>query len=216
MCVYFKHHHLCLIDFQGVSFVDLCKRNTRCHHYTSRLFPVGFYQQSCFPWLMLHLLYMLSVAQENSLVCIRSLKQPLAIFCWCLHIPHDLCCSFYMYYLLQNVGTLWYFLTIEREDDCWHLYCDPNVGCNSSYLYCNNNHHGSYDSWLKTNGAQVFNMCNGTQDNFNFGIYQQALVSGILRPGNFISKLCYCFWWGLQNLRYVIAVVYDIFHDTKF
>jgi cyclic nucleotide gated channel len=27
------------------------------------------------------------------------------------------------------------------------------------------------------------------------------LVSGILVPGNFVSKLCYCFWWGLQNLR---------------
>lgn len=114
------------------------------------------------------------------------------------------------YYLLwfmlagHNVGTLWYFLTIEREDDCWHLYCDdPNfgLGCNSSYLYCNNHHHGSYDSWLTNNSAQVFNMCNGGQDNpFNFGIYEQALVSKILSPGNFISKLCYCFWWGLQNL----------------
>ncbi|RLM65604.1 hypothetical protein C2845_PM16G21680 [Panicum miliaceum] len=103
--------------------------------------------------------------------------------------------------LPQNVGTLWYFLTIQREDSCWHQYCDPNGGCNSSYLYCNNNRHDNYeyDKWLSS--TQVFNLCNGTQpDPFNFGIYQQALVSGILGPGNFISKLCYCFWWGLQNL----------------
>ncbi|KAF8660194.1 hypothetical protein HU200_057759 [Digitaria exilis] len=104
------------------------------------------------------------------------------------------------YYLLwfmlagHNVGTLWYFLTIEREDDCWRSHCSPSDGCHSYYLYCSDdNRSGNY----------LFNMCNGTgsQDNpFNFGIYQQALVSGILGPGNFISKICYCFWWGLQNL----------------
>lgn len=219
-CIYFKQHHLCLIDLQRFSFVDLCKRNTRFQHYTSWLFSISLYQKLCFTWLMLYLLYMISMAQENSLVSICSLKQPLVIFIQCFHITHDLCCGFYMYYLLQNVGTLWYFLTIEREDDCWHLYCDdPNfgLGCNSSYLYCNNHHHGSYDSWLTNNSTQVFNMCNGGQDNpFNFGIYEQALVSKILSPGNFISKLCYCFWWGLQNLRYFIAVVYDIFHNTEF
>jgi len=104
-----------------------------------------------------------------------------------------------MYYLLQNVGTLWYFLTIQREDSCWHKNCDPNGGCNSSYLYCNNTRDDNYDKWL--NSTQVFDLCNGNQpDPFNFGIYQQALVSGILRPGNFVKKLCYCFWWGLQNL----------------
>lgn len=123
--------------------------------------------------------------------------------------------SLHIYYLLQNVGTLWYFLTIEREDDCWRQYCDPNIGCNSSYLYCSNNL-GSYSSWLNTNSTQVFGMCNGSQSNpFNFGIYEQALVSGILRPGNFISKLCYCFWWGLQNLRYFIAVFLEISYNVE-
>lgn len=168
---------------------------------------------------MSHLLYMLSLAQEQSFVCIRSLKQPLVIFCRCLHFYHDLCCSFSLcvYYLLQNVGTLWYFLTIEREDDCWRQYCDPNTGCNSSYLYCSNNHPGSYTSWLNSNSTQVFSMCNGNQSYaFNFGIYEQALVSGILGPGNFISKLCYCFWWGLQNLRYLIAIFHEISHNVEF
>ena len=108
--------------------------------------------------------------------------------------------------LLQNVGTLWYFLTIEREDDCWHSYCRLENGCDSNYLYCSGNHDGNYDSWFST---QVFNQCNGYQT-FNFGIYQQALVSGILGPGNFLSKLCYCFWWGLQNLRYSLFTVWEI------
>ncbi|CAN6250366.1 unnamed protein product [Urochloa humidicola] len=110
------------------------------------------------------------------------------------------------YYLLwfmlagHNVGTLWYFLTIEREDDCWHSYCDPKDGCDTNYLYCSDKLNGNYDSWFSS--TQVFDLCDGNQTAhpFNFGIYQQALVSGILGPGNFISKLCYCFWWGLQNL----------------
>ncbi|KAL6844048.1 hypothetical protein ACP4OV_025721 [Aristida adscensionis] len=111
------------------------------------------------------------------------------------------------YYLLwfmlagHNVGTLWYFFTIGREDDCWRQYCEPKDGCSRSYLYCHGNHNGNYSGWLET--TQVFNQCSGSGNGsgtFNFGIYQQALVSGIVGPGNFISKLCYCFWWGLQNL----------------
>ncbi|KAM0849218.1 hypothetical protein ACQ4PT_053868 [Festuca glaucescens] len=113
------------------------------------------------------------------------------------------------YYLLwfmlagHNVGTLWYFLTIEREDSCWRFNCQSSAGCDTSYLYCSDNHASSdsYNSWNKI--TQIFKKCNGTDtaaDAFNFGIYQQALVSGILVPGNFVSKLCYCFWWGLQNL----------------
>ncbi|KAL5215745.1 hypothetical protein ABZP36_007146 [Zizania latifolia] len=107
------------------------------------------------------------------------------------------------YYLLwfmlagHNVGTLWYYLTIERENDCWHSNCDSKDGCNRSYLYCSDNHDGNYNNWF--NKTQLFNTCNGS-GTFNFGIYEQALVSGILVPGNFVPKICYCFWWGLQNL----------------
>lgn len=136
----------------------------------------------------------------------------------CLHIPYHLCFGFYIFCLLQNVGTLWYFLTIEREDACWRSYCYPNDGCHSYYLYCSDKHNGSYGTWVSGSGTQVFNMCNGSQDNpFNFGIYEQALVSGILGPGNFISKICYCFWWGLQNLRYsLVTVVCEISRYVEF
>ncbi|VAH38020.1 unnamed protein product [Triticum turgidum subsp. durum] len=110
------------------------------------------------------------------------------------------------YYLLwfmlagHNVGTLWYFLSIERKDSCWLVNCHATDGCEPSYLYCSENHASSdkYKNW--STSTPIFNQCNGTNDSFNFGIYQQALVSGILGPGNFVSKSCYCFWWGLQNL----------------
>ncbi|KAG2538798.1 hypothetical protein PVAP13_9NG304028 [Panicum virgatum] len=86
------------------------------------------------------------------------------------------------YYLLwfmlagRNVGALWYFLTIQREDSCWHQYCDPDGGCHSSYLHCNNNRPDDYDKWLSS--TQVFNLCNGTQpDPFNFGITSKHYLS---------------------------------------
>jgi cyclic nucleotide gated channel, plant len=110
--------------------------------------------------------------------------------------------SLYFCYLPQNVGTLWYFLTIKREDDCWRMNCHSKDGCDSSYLYCSDHHNDNYINWLNGNATQMFKQCDGLDDDsVNFGIYQQALVSGILGPGHFISKVCYCFWWGLQNLR---------------
>ncbi|CAI9765767.1 unnamed protein product [Fraxinus pennsylvanica] len=35
---------------------------------------------------------------------------------------------------------------------------------------------------------------------FDFGIFKQALSSDIVSSKNFLSKYCYCLWWGLQNL----------------
>ncbi|MBA0709109.1 hypothetical protein Golax_024173 [Gossypium laxum] len=35
---------------------------------------------------------------------------------------------------------------------------------------------------------------------FNFGIFLNALQSGVVESENFPEKFFYCFWWGLQNL----------------
>jgi len=35
---------------------------------------------------------------------------------------------------------------------------------------------------------------------FDFGIYKNALSSGVVSSRKFVSKYCYCLWWGLQNL----------------
>ncbi|TVU16308.1 hypothetical protein EJB05_39865 [Eragrostis curvula] len=127
------------------------------------------------------------------------------------------------YYLLwfmmagHNVGTLWYFLTIEREDDCWRMNCSGEDGCDRSFLYCSDHRNSNYNSWLQINSTQLFDQCNGIgdDDSLNFGIYQQALVSGILRPGKFISKVCYCFWWGLQNLSTLGQGLVTSTHTTE-
>uniref|UniRef100_A0A6N2M5D0 Ion transport domain-containing protein n=1 Tax=Salix viminalis TaxID=40686 RepID=A0A6N2M5D0_SALVM len=35
---------------------------------------------------------------------------------------------------------------------------------------------------------------------FDYGIYFQAMSSDIVSSRKFVSKFCYCLWWGLQNL----------------
>lgn len=55
---------------------------------------------------------------------------------------------------------------------------------------------------------------------FDFGMYLQALQSDIVLPKNFLEKFFYCFWWGLQNLRYVernalfIVVARCVFYNS--
>lgn len=102
----------------------------------------------------------------------------------------------------QIVGAFWYLLAIEREDACWRTACLNYGKCNTEYLYCGNENLKGFLSWSKVS-AGVFNSTCSINDKspFDFGIYTQALSSGIFAPRNFLSKFCYCLWWGLQNLR---------------
>lgn len=106
-------------------------------------------------------------------------------------------------FLSQNVGSFWYLLSVERENDCWHLACKNYNGCLDSYLYCGNRHLNGYDTWLNVSNQVLGNQCpnNGSTQPFNFGIYAQCLQSGVVQSKKFVSKLSFCFWWGLQTLR---------------
>ncbi|KAG6480228.1 hypothetical protein ZIOFF_063708 [Zingiber officinale] len=111
------------------------------------------------------------------------------------------------YYLLwfmlacHVVGSFWYLLSVEREDDCWQSACkQQNDTCITNYLYCGNE---DLDGFLKWNASFILERCNADDSNnafFQFGIYEQALTSGIVASNHFISKIAYCFWWGLQNV----------------
>ncbi|KAK6126954.1 hypothetical protein DH2020_039306 [Rehmannia glutinosa] len=86
--------------------------------------------------------------------------------------------SYLLLYMLAShiVGALWYILSVERNDTCWQRAC-----------------------------KRVLSLaCPVDDDNnppFDFGIFRQALESGIVSSKTFLSKYCYCLWWGLQNLR---------------
>ncbi|XP_035836641.1 probable cyclic nucleotide-gated ion channel 5 isoform X2 [Helianthus annuus] len=111
------------------------------------------------------------------------------------------------YYLLlymlasHIVGAFWYLLSIERNITCWQEACEKS-GHNTSFLYCGNNHMPGYNSWSNISSSVLTENCSPDGDNppFDFGIFKQALTSGIVSSKKFVLKYCYCLWWGLQNL----------------
>ncbi|XP_010251498.1 PREDICTED: probable cyclic nucleotide-gated ion channel 5 isoform X2 [Nelumbo nucifera] len=111
-----------------------------------------------------------------------------------------------LWYMLAShiVGAFWYLLAVERNDACWQEACTESnaIKCDTNYLYCGNWNGPSYSNWLTVSKAVLSNKCPAEGDNppFDFGIYQQALSSGIVKSKKFLSKYCYCLWWGLQNL----------------
>ena len=51
------------------------------------------------------------------------------------------------------------------------------------------------------NTTNVFQNCNPESNNFNYGLFENAVTENVVFS-NFIEKYFYCLWWGLQNLRY--------------
>ncbi|XP_071717658.1 probable cyclic nucleotide-gated ion channel 6 [Rutidosis leptorrhynchoides] len=111
------------------------------------------------------------------------------------------------YYLLlymlasHIVGAFWYTLSVERNDTCWQRACKKS-GHDTNLLYCGNEKMKGYNSWSKISWLILTADCTPNGDNppFDFGIFHQALSSGIVSSKTFVSKYCYCLWWGLQNL----------------
>ncbi|KAL8142095.1 hypothetical protein V2J09_015127 [Rumex salicifolius] len=115
-----------------------------------------------------------------------------------------------VYYLLlymlasHLVGAFWYLLAIERTDTCWKTACISNTTCSTNFLYCSRSLQGmnGYNAWNNISASVLDTQCTADGDNppFDFGIFSQALKSDITSSTKFISKYCYCLWWGLQNL----------------
>ncbi|KAJ6679818.1 CYCLIC NUCLEOTIDE-GATED ION CHANNEL 10-RELATED [Salix purpurea] len=96
-------------------------------------------------------------------------------------------------------GAFWYLFSIEREDTCWHEVCKDQVNCHTTYWYCGDHRPEMYTfptgSCPYIQPDQVHN-----STGFNFGIFFDALDSGVVESTNFPRKFFYCFWWGLRNL----------------
>ncbi|CAA0808875.1 Probable cyclic nucleotide-gated ion channel 6 [Striga hermonthica] len=109
-----------------------------------------------------------------------------------------------LWFLLAShiVGALWYLLAIERKDTCWDIACRETPDCNTINLYCAHEV-SNLDMWRNISNTFIEPKCSIDDDDksqFNYGIYAQALSSGILDSEHFVSKYFYCLWWGLQNL----------------
>ncbi|KAL6270121.1 hypothetical protein ACE6H2_027032 [Prunus campanulata] len=77
-------------------------------------------------------------------------------------------------------GAFWYFLAIQREMACWQNICRNNTFLGD---LCPINPHN-------TNATTPF----------DFGMFGEAVQSGVLESTNLPKKLFHCFWWALRNL----------------
>ncbi|TYI68917.1 hypothetical protein E1A91_D08G119200v1 [Gossypium mustelinum] len=103
--------------------------------------------------------------------------------------------NLFLYMLASHVfGAFWYLFSIEREYTCWKDACRNNTKCNPRSFYCDGD--SSFSMFL--NQSCPIQTPNTTL--FNFGIFLNALQSGVVESENFPEKFFYCFWWGLQNL----------------
>ncbi|KAL3737552.1 hypothetical protein ACJRO7_019141 [Eucalyptus globulus] len=95
-------------------------------------------------------------------------------------------------------GTFWYLFSIDRKVRCWEAVC-RRPDCDSSYLYCSTAQKQNY-TFLDT--ACPLIKPNDIEDSkeFSFGIFIDALRSGIVESKDLSKKLFYCSWWGFRNL----------------
>ncbi|CAA2955866.1 cyclic nucleotide-gated ion channel 1-like [Olea europaea subsp. europaea] len=104
--------------------------------------------------------------------------------------------NLFLYMLASHViGAFWYLNSIERETACWKKACRGQSDCGHASLYCEADH-TRFRQFL--NYSCPIQEPNGTS--FDFGIFLNALQSGVVESTDFPQKFFYCFWWGLQNL----------------
>ncbi|XP_071685592.1 putative cyclic nucleotide-gated ion channel 8 [Rutidosis leptorrhynchoides] len=113
-----------------------------------------------------------------------------------------------VYYLVWFVlaghifGAFWYMLAVERKSSCWEQACIKEGKCEIEYLYCGHEKTDGYKAWAEVSKTTLDEHCveNEAYGEFDYGIYLQAVQSQVDSSEHFISKYCYCLWWGLRNL----------------
>ncbi|CAI8602613.1 unnamed protein product [Vicia faba] len=104
-----------------------------------------------------------------------------------------------LYMLASHVlGSTWYLLSIERQDECWKKACTLEFShCRYHYLDCRSLGDPNRNSWLRS--SNVSGLCDDNSAFFQFGIFADALTLEIT-SSKFLNKYYYCLWWGLRNL----------------
>ncbi|KAL1552762.1 Cyclic nucleotide-gated ion channel 1 [Salvia divinorum] len=104
--------------------------------------------------------------------------------------------NLFLYMLASHVlGAYWYLFSIERDTTCWIRACGDQFACRNASFYCDADHTSFAENLTKLCPIQPPNATL-----FDFGIFLDALQSGVVESKDFPQKFFYCFWWGLQNL----------------
>ncbi|GLT27769.1 hypothetical protein SLA2020_027420 [Shorea laevis] len=116
--------------------------------------------------------------------------------------------NLFLYMLASHVlGAIWYLLSVERQVRCWGDVA-RKYRRDHRLLYCNDDkdprrtdHLSNPDLLpLLNTYCPLINPDDTNSTVFNFGIFIDALQSGIVETSGFPTKFFYCFWWGLRNL----------------
>ncbi|KAJ9694436.1 hypothetical protein PVL29_010094 [Vitis rotundifolia] len=104
-----------------------------------------------------------------------------------------------LYMLASHVlGSCWYLLSTKRQEECWRKVCRlQESDCNYWFLDCNSLQDPHRAAWFKS--SNISTLCDPSGDFFQFGIYADALSSGVSSL-KFFNKFFYCLWWGMRNL----------------
>lgn len=100
--------------------------------------------------------------------------------------------------MAKVIGSLWYLLSIERQEKCWKNVCDSQVKCHYLYFDCETKNDSNRRSWFAA--SNITELCGADTEFYDFGIYRDALIHRVANS-SFPNKYSYCFWWGLRNLR---------------
>ncbi|CAB4284496.1 unnamed protein product [Prunus armeniaca] len=104
--------------------------------------------------------------------------------------------NFILYIISSHVfGAFWYFFSIQRQIACWGHACQSGNGCEFRIFDCDD---GTLRNVTLLNDLCPINPSNAKV--FDFGIYLDALQSGMLGSTNFPQKVLQCFSWGIRNL----------------
>ncbi|KAH9646440.1 Cyclic nucleotide-gated ion channel 1 [Citrus sinensis] len=104
--------------------------------------------------------------------------------------------TFNLFYLhAANVfGALWYFFALQRKTECWRKACTDSTKCRLLPLHCDNS---------LTNYTFSNDFCSTKTQNatiYDFGIFFDAINSGVIEQNNLFLRLFPCIRWSLQNL----------------
>ncbi|KAI9160468.1 hypothetical protein LWI28_008351 [Acer negundo] len=94
-------------------------------------------------------------------------------------------------------GGLWYAFAIDKEIDCWMKACERQDASECPLVFFCDLYSHSQDYKF------INEFCPTKTQNktaYDFGIYHDALESGIVETRNFPMRVLHCFRWGLQNL----------------
>ncbi|KAH6768382.1 cyclic nucleotide-gated channel 16 [Perilla frutescens var. frutescens] len=104
-------------------------------------------------------------------------------------------------YLLAShaLGAIWYLMSVGRIHWCWTEQCkieNQVTHCRGEFFDCLSHDPGRI-AWY--NSTEVFRKCDGTADDFSFGMFAIALHDEVA-SASFLQKYFYCLWFGLKSL----------------